>query len=103
MAKALKNTLPTLWYRFQQENVTKPKAPTVKKRVKASTWATFRIKIGRNWPEANMGSIKLYFRVTARLPISYCRIFFFLVGYVEERPWWPIQSRSKGIKKKASS
>ena len=29
--------------------------------------------------------------------------FFFLVGYVEERPWWPIQSPNKGKKKKASS
>ena len=29
--------------------------------------------------------------------------FFFLVGYVEERPWWPIQSPNKGRKKKASS
>ena len=28
---------------------------------------------------------------------------FFLVGYVEERPWWPIQSPNKGRKKKASS
>ena len=27
--------------------------------------------------------------------------FFFLVGYVEERPWWPIQSPNKGRKKKA--
>ena len=27
----------------------------------------------------------------------------FLVGYVEERPWWPIQSPNKGRKKKASS
>ena len=25
--------------------------------------------------------------------------FFFLVGYVEERPWWPIQSPNKGRKK----
>ena len=29
--------------------------------------------------------------------------FFFLVGYVEERPWWPIQSPNKERKKKASS
>ena len=29
--------------------------------------------------------------------------FFFLVGYVEERLWWPIQSPNKGRKKKASS
>ena len=29
--------------------------------------------------------------------------FFFLVGYVEERLWWPIQSPNKGGKKKASS
>ena len=28
---------------------------------------------------------------------------FFLVGYVEERPWWPIQSPNKGIKEKAES
>ena len=28
---------------------------------------------------------------------------FFLVGYVEERPWWPIQSPNTGRKKKASS
>ena len=28
---------------------------------------------------------------------------FFLEGYVEERPWWPIQSLNKGRKKKASS
>ena len=28
---------------------------------------------------------------------------FFLVGYVEERPSWPIQSPNKGRKKKASS
>ena len=27
----------------------------------------------------------------------------FLLGYVEERPWWPIQSPNKGRKKKASS
>ena len=26
---------------------------------------------------------------------------FFLVSYVEERPWWPIQSPNKGRKKKA--
>ena len=26
---------------------------------------------------------------------------FFLVGYVEERPCWPLQSPSKGKKKKA--
>ena len=26
---------------------------------------------------------------------------FFLVGYVEERPWWPIQSPKKGREKKA--
>ena len=26
---------------------------------------------------------------------------FFLVGYVEERRWWPIQSPNKGRKKKA--
>ena len=30
-------------------------------------------------------------------------VFFFLVGYVEERPWWPIQCPNKGRKKKASS
>ena len=28
---------------------------------------------------------------------------FFLVGYVEERLWWPIQSPNIGGKKKASS
>ena len=28
---------------------------------------------------------------------------FFTVSYVEERPWWPIQSPNKGRKKKASS
>ena len=28
---------------------------------------------------------------------------FFLVGYVEERLWWPIQSSNIGGKKKASS
>ena len=27
----------------------------------------------------------------------------FLVGYVEEGPWWPIQSPNKGIKKKIKS
>ena len=27
----------------------------------------------------------------------------FLVGYVEERPWWPIQSPNIGRKKKANS
>ena len=26
---------------------------------------------------------------------------FFLPSYVEERPWWPIQSPNKGRKKKA--
>ena len=26
---------------------------------------------------------------------------FFLVGYVGERPWWPIQSPNKGRKKEA--
>ena len=30
-------------------------------------------------------------------------LFLFLVGYVEERPWWPIQSPNIGGKKKASS
>ena len=29
--------------------------------------------------------------------------FFFLVGYVEERLWWPIQCPNIGGKKKASS
>ena len=28
---------------------------------------------------------------------------FFLMGSVEERPWWPIQSPNKGRKKKAKS
>ena len=28
--------------------------------------------------------------------------FFFLVGYVDERPWWPIKSPNKGRKKKAT-
>ena len=28
---------------------------------------------------------------------------FFLVGYVEERLWWPIQSPNIGRKKEASS
>ena len=28
---------------------------------------------------------------------------FFLVGYVEERLWWPIQSPNKGRKEKAKS
>ena len=27
--------------------------------------------------------------------------FIFLVSYVGERPWWPIQSLNKGRKKKA--
>ena len=30
-------------------------------------------------------------------------LIFFLVGYVEERLWWPIQSPNTGGKKKASS
>ena len=29
--------------------------------------------------------------------------YFFLVGYVEERLWWPIKSPNIGGKKKASS
>ena len=28
-------------------------------------------------------------------------LFSFLVSYVEERPWWPIQIPNKGRKKKA--
>ena len=33
-----------------------------------------------------------------------CTVFFlFLVGYVEERLWLPIQSPNKGRKKKANS
>ena len=28
-------------------------------------------------------------------------IFFSLLGYVGERPWWPIQCLNKGRKKKA--
>ena len=31
------------------------------------------------------------------------KFLFFLVGYVEERLWWPIQSSNIGGKKKASS
>ena len=31
------------------------------------------------------------------------KIFFLLVGYVEEGLWWPIQSSNIGGKKKASS
>ena len=27
-------------------------------------------------------------------------IFFFLVSYVGERPWWPVQSPNKGRKNK---
>ena len=27
----------------------------------------------------------------------------FLVGYIEERIWWPVQSPNKGRKKKANS
>ena len=38
------------------------------------------------------------------LPFSRLEIFVFLVGYVEERLWWPIQSPNIiGGKKKASS
>ena len=33
----------------------------------------------------------------------YIFFFFFLVGYVEERLWWPIQSPNIARKKKASS
>ena len=32
-----------------------------------------------------------------------CPLFFFLVVYVEERLWWPIQRPNIGGKKKASS
>ena len=37
--------------------------------------------------------------------IDHCaiEIFFFLVGFVEKRLWWPIQSLNTGGKKKASS
>ena len=35
--------------------------------------------------------------------ISTLPYFFFLVGYVEERLWWPIQSPIIGGKNKASS
>ena len=35
--------------------------------------------------------------------VTYVGFFFFLVGYVEERPWGPIQSPNKGKKKKVSS
>ena len=39
-----------------------------------------------------------------RLHISPSEIFlFFLVGHVEERLWWPIQSPNIGGKKKANS
>ena len=38
-----------------------------------------------------------------RKAVSIENFFFFLVGYVEERPWWPIQSPNIGRKKKASS
>ena len=38
--------------------------------------------------------------VTSNLCCIFC---FFLVGYVEERLWWPIQSPNIGGKKKASS
>ena len=37
------------------------------------------------------------------LPTVSTYLVFFLVGYVEERPWWPIQSPNIGGKKKASS
>ena len=35
--------------------------------------------------------------------LQQCYLIFFLVGYVEERLWWPIQSPNIGRKKKASS
>ena len=35
--------------------------------------------------------------------IAICMIKFILVGFVEERPWWPIQSPKNGRKKKAKS
>ena len=43
--------------------------------------------------------------VTASLFCHFSLNFFvfFLVGYVEERPWWPIQSPNIGRKKKANS
>ena len=31
----------------------------------------------------------------------YKTFFFFLLSYVEERPWWPTQSPNKGTKKEA--
>ena len=47
--------------------------------------------------------------VSATLEIEYATqndkgvfsVDFFLVSYVGERPWWPIQSPNKGRKKKA--
>ena len=41
--------------------------------------------------------------VTIRSMSMYSFFLFFLVDYVEERLWWPIQSPNIGGKKKASS
>ena len=49
------------------------------------------------------GAMCLYFRKGLLIKRRADLEQFFLVGYVEERLWWPIQSPNKGKKKKASS
>ena len=53
-----------------------------------------------NW---NYRLVDLSIFLTSSFFGLYDYIHFFLVGYVEERLWWPIQSPNIGGKKKASS
>ena len=61
-----------------------------------------RICFGRK-NDVKLLSISCMRRRYERTFRRYERSNFFLVGYVEERLWWPIQSPNKGRKKKANS
>ena len=60
----------------------------------------FRGSLQNGYSHGSAPVVSIYIIVSLAVCLSY---FFLLVGYVEERPWWPIQSPNKGRKKKASS
>ena len=53
--------------------------------------------VGRSDPNGPSSFVHLFLDVWDRI------IFFFLVGYVEERLWWPIKSPNIGGKKKRAA
>ena len=59
-----------------------------------------KIFLAKSVSDCNLNVMMNRFESDDRYPVIF---FVCLVGYVEERLWWPIQSLNKGRKKNANS